>query len=209
MIITSSTRAKPSGMWLVIYTAHSYSKQRKVAFSRQYSSRTPESVASKAFDYIIVGGVYLLFIHDKVIYSHGEMRDRSHAGCVLTSKLSADPNISVLLLECWLVLNIQASQLPLIPMDYRPLTAPRYSWLSAPLLRLLGTLPLEMISGEALCETLKINACVYARLTPEEYNASDEAGHKDWGWQNIDPYFVNLEKMLSYKSPCHDDKGWY
>ena len=129
------------------------------------------------------------------------------AGCVLASKLSADPNVSVLLLERGPVLDTWASKVPLMSVDYRPPTAPKYSWLSAPLAGALGTPPLEMISGKALGGTSKINAFVYARSTPGEYNAWEEAGRKGWGWKDVEPYFVAMERTLSYESPYRGDKG--
>lgn len=130
------------------------------------------------------------------------------AGCVLASKLSTDPDVSVLLLERGAVLDTWASKVPLLSVDYRPPTAPKYGWLAAPLAAALGNPPLEMVSGKALGGTSKINAFVYARSTPGEYNAWAEAGRKGWGWKDVEPYFIDMERTLDYKSPHRGDKGW-
>ncbi|EKM52435.1 uncharacterized protein PHACADRAFT_186585 [Phanerochaete carnosa HHB-10118-sp] len=156
-------------------------------FSSGYPTRTPESVASQTFDYIVVGG--------------------GTAGCVLASKLSEDPNVSVLLLERGPVVDTWASKVPLLSVDYRPPTAPKYGWLAAPLAAAVGTPPLEMISGKLLGGTSKINAFVYARSVPGEYNAWAEAGRTGWSWEEVEPYFKGMENVLSYKNPHRGDKG--
>lgn len=139
----------------------------------------------------------------------GESTPGGTAGCVLASRLSENPDVSVLLLERGAVVDTWASRVPLLSVDYRPVTAPRYCELPVP--GLVET-PREsvqqwMITGKALGGTSRINAFVYARSVPGEYNAWAEAGRKGWSWKDVEPYYISMEKTLSYKSPHRGDKG--
>ena len=133
------------------------------------------------------------------------------AGCVLASRLSENPDVSVLVLERGAVIDTWFSRVPLLSIDYRPSTAPRFSWRALPGLVKPppGSVPQYMVTGKALGGTSKINAFVYARSVPAEYNAWAEAGREGWGWKDVEPYFVGLENTLSYKSPHRGTKGEY
>lgn len=119
--------------------------------------------------------------------------------------------MTVLLLERGPVVNTWASRVPLLSVDYRHAAAPKYGW--APLSGLVNTPadspPLTMVSGKALGGTSKINAAVYCRSVPGEYNAWEAAGRKGWGWKDVEPYFINMEKTLTYASPHRGSEGVY
>lgn len=144
-----------------------------------------------------------------VIATHsGESTPGGTVGCVLASRLSGNLDVSVLLLERGAVVDTWASRVPLLSVDYRPPTALRYCELPVPgLVKMPPSVQQWMITGKALGGTSRINAFVYARSVPGEYNAWAEVGRKGWSWKDVEPYFISMEKTLSYKSPHRGDKG--
>ena len=129
------------------------------------------------------------------------------AGCVLASRLSQNPAVSVLLLERGPVVDSWASRVPLISADYRQPSAPKYGWISETLSGAVGTPPVELASGKALGGSSKINATVYTRSIPGEYNAWEESGRKGWGWKDVEPHFIEMESALSCNSPRRGHQG--
>ena len=65
-----------------------------------------------------------------------------------------------------------------------------------------------MVAGKALGGTSKINAHVYTRSVPGEYNAWAENGRKGWSWDDVAPYFKKSETSLTHGFANHrGDKG--
>jgi len=129
------------------------------------------------------------------------------AGCALASRLSEDPNISVLLLESGPVLSSWSSRVPLLSTNYRIKSSPAYKWATAPI-QCLKERTLEMVSGKAMGGTSNINALLYTRCTPGEYNAWARDGRKGWSYDEVEPYFKKSEKSLSHgKSPHRGSNG--
>lgn len=129
------------------------------------------------------------------------------AGCALAAHLSQNPAVTVLLLERGPLVDSWASRVPIISANYRDASAPKYGWLSAPLTAAVGTPPVELASGKALGGTSKINATVYTRSIPGEYNAWEEAGRKGWGWKDVEPHFIRQESALSHDDSCRGHEG--
>lgn len=129
------------------------------------------------------------------------------AGCALASRLSEDPTISVLLLESGPVVSSWASRVPLLSADYLLESSPAYKWPTAPL-QSLNQSTFKMVSGKAMGGTSKINALLYTRSTPGEYNAWARDGRKGWSYDKLEPYFSRSEKSLSHgKSPHRGSDG--
>lgn len=169
-------------------------------FPQAYPTRALESVANKSFDYIIVGGQFLRTLSARLLHDHST---GGTAGCVLAARLSEDPTVNVLLLERGPVVDTFASRVPLLSIDFRPPTSPSYKWLAAPLSAAVGSEPLEMITGKLLGGTSKINAHLYTRGVPGEFNAWAQAGRKGWGWQDVEPFFKKSEKSLLASPPSY------
>lgn len=129
------------------------------------------------------------------------------AGCVLASLLSKNPVVSVLLLERGPVVDTWESRVPLISASYLRPSTPKYGWLSTPLTAAPGTPPVELASGKALGGSSKINATVYTRSVPGDYNAWEAAGRKGWGWKDVGPHFIGIESALSHDSPRRGHQG--
>ncbi|EIN09812.1 GMC oxidoreductase [Punctularia strigosozonata HHB-11173 SS5] len=151
-------------------------------FSEKYPTRTLEEIASREFDYIVVRG--------------------GTAGCVVASRLSEDPNNRVLLLERGPAITSWLSRVPLLSQDFRLPTAPAYKWTSQPL-QAASDLTNKMVSGKALGGTSKINASVYHRSTPADYNAWSSFGVNGWSWSEVEPVFNKSEKSLSHPNSPH------
>ncbi|KAI0633939.1 alcohol oxidase [Trametes polyzona] len=129
------------------------------------------------YDYIIVGG--------------------GTAGCVLASRLSEDPSVSVLVIEQGPVADTWASRVPLISGNpYRSGTVAA-TWWARPMPQVDGR-SLQVMRGEALGGTSRINALLYTRGPPGDYNRWKELGCHGWGYSDLEPYFVKSEDTLSH-----------
>lgn len=124
------------------------------------------------FDYVIVGA--------------------GSAGCVLANRLSADPRRSVLLLEAggddrswWLKL----------PIGYgHSFYNPAVNWMydTEPDPGLDGRRA-YWPRGKVLGGSSTINAMVFVRGQPADFDAWAAAGNPGWGWSDVLPYFRKLE----------------
>ncbi|KAJ4472168.1 GMC oxidoreductase [Lentinula aciculospora] len=145
-------------------------------FSRYPTTFTTELNRS-SYDYIVVGG--------------------GTAGCVLASRLSEDPQRTVLLLERGPVVNSWFSRVPLITSNFQDQRAPVYKWQSVPMKGISGK-TLSLAAGKALGGTAKVNGLIYSRSAPGEYNAWRDAGRKNWSWEDVEPFFRKSEHSLSH-----------
>ena len=114
------------------------------------------------------------------------------AGCLLANRLSADPSVSVLLLEAggkddWFWIDI--------PVGYLYTIAnPRTDWC-------YKTQPDEHLAGRSIhyargrvlggCST--INAMIYMRGQKEDYDHWAALSNEDWSWDSVLPIFRQLE----------------
>ncbi|KAG5643919.1 hypothetical protein DXG03_009491 [Asterophora parasitica] len=142
-----------------------------------FSSACPvtsiEDVSNNSYTYVVVGG--------------------GTAGCVLASRLSEDPAVTVLLIERGPVAEGWAAKVPLLSSNFSDQRAPIYNWESAPLAAVNGK-TFTMVTGKALPGSAKINGLLYTRSVPEEYNMWEAAGRKGWGWRHVEPYFARARR---------------
>ena len=142
-----------------------------------YPYNTP--VDLKEFDYIIVGA--------------------GSAGCVLANRLSEDPNISVLLIEAGRPDTMREIH---IPQAYPRLQLTGVDWqfLSAPQRNSCFAMTAQRSAwplGEVLGGSSAINAMLYARGNPADYDRWEKLGAKGWGWKDVFPYFKKAEDFKS------------
>src|SRR6185295_11148281 len=141
--------------------------------TRQGPERDSEEVRTQgSYDYVIAGA--------------------GSAGCLLANRLSADPAVSVLLLEAggeddWFWIYI--------PVGYLYTIAnPRTDWCykTEPDAHLAGR-SIHYARGRVLGGCSSINAMIYMRGQKEDYDHWAALGNEDWSWDSVLPVFQKLE----------------
>ena len=138
------------------------------------------------FDYIIVGG--------------------GSAGCVLANRLSEDPNTSVCLVEAggshrsWLV------EIPLAAIFPVSRKIKNWAFSTRPQKGLNGRKGYQP-RGKVLGGSSSINAMIYTRGHPADYNHWAELGNKGWSWKEVLPYFKKAENHEAGPDEFHGVGG--
>ena len=120
------------------------------------------------FDYIIVGA--------------------GTAGCVLANRLSADPNVNVLLLEAGGKDNYFWIK---IPVGYLyTMNNPRTDWcFQTEAEPGLNGRTLAYPRGKTLGGCSAINGMIYMRGQAQDYDQWRQMGNTGWGWEDVLPAF--------------------
>ncbi|KAJ7021480.1 alcohol oxidase [Mycena alexandri] len=132
-------------------------------------------LSDPTFDFIVVGG--------------------GSAGCCLASRLSEDPNVTVLLLERGPVADDWPAHVPLLSASPYRVGAPLVKLPSLPMPEVDGRVNTSFI-GEGLGGGSLVNAMLYTRGI-SDYNQWKENGRKNWGYNDLVPYFIKSENTLS------------
>ncbi|XP_043277851.1 neither inactivation nor afterpotential protein G isoform X2 [Venturia canescens] len=144
----------------------------------QYIGATPTSIIKnpeKQYDYIVVGA--------------------GSAGCVIASKLSAEPNVSVLLVEAggrfnWLsTVPLAAPMMQGTSVDWSYKTEPqRYS--SGGLINHQQSWP----RGKGLGGSGQLNYLVHSFGRPDDYDSWPAT----WSYKSLNPYFQGVAKKMLF-----------
>ncbi|KAF8521763.1 GMC oxidoreductase [Hysterangium stoloniferum] len=126
----------------------------------------------KTYDYVIVGG--------------------GTAGCVLASRLSENPNATVLLVEAGQ--SHKRTFFTKFPMGFAKLLKTKADWeyYSAPQEN-LNNRQVYMPRGKILGGTSSLNACIYHRCSPQDFNSWAANGAEGWSYDELHPYFMKSE----------------
>lgn len=138
------------------------------------------------FDYVIVGA--------------------GSAGCVLASRLSEDPDVQVALLE-----SGPGDDSALIQCPGGLAALGRAPWLT----QSLTTVPQDGLKGRCghqprgrtLGGSSSVNAMVYVRGQPGDYDAWAAMGNPGWGWSEVLPWFIRMEHNERLGGPWHGQHG--
>src|SRR5438046_7816527 len=138
-------------------------------------------------------------MHDYVIVG------AAAAGCVLANRLSEDPSVRVLLLEAG---GRDRSPNIKIPAAFPKQFHTKLDWdfATEPEPSVDGR-SLYIPRGKALGGSSSMNAMLYVRGRPLDYDSWEAQGCPGWGWQDVRPYFLRAENNERGASENHATGG--
>lgn len=139
-----------------------------------------------AFDYIVVGA--------------------GSAGAVVASRLTEDPDVSVLLLEAGP--EADADEIT-VPAAFSTLFKTRWDWnYQTAEQKQLGSRRAYWPRMRALGGCSSMNAMIYIRGNRLDYDTwRDDFGAPGWGYDDVLPYFIRSEHNTSLTGPHHGQDG--
>jgi choline dehydrogenase-like flavoprotein len=142
--------------------------------------------ASAEFDYLIVGA--------------------GSAGCVLANRLSADPSVTVLLLEAGKSDRTPFVQVPVGSVAMLPRKFHNWAFETVPQPGLGGRRGYQP-RGKVLGGSSSINAMIYIRGTRADYDRWAAMGNPGWAYDDVLPYFLRSEDNEVHGGPLHGKGG--
>ncbi len=140
---------------------------------------------NKAYDYVIVGA--------------------GSAGCVLASRLTEDPHTRVLLLEAGGPASAREVR---IPAAFSKLFKTNVDWnYSTEPEPCLNNRKLYWPRGKMIGGSGSMNAMIYIRGNPCDYDDWAGLGNDGWGFQDVLPYFKKSERQERGASEYHGASG--
>lgn len=125
------------------------------------------------------------------------------AGCVLANRLSADPAVSVILLEAGPPADALSLRMPAAMLEN--LTSQRFNWaFRGEPEPGLGGRSLQHDRGRGLGGSSSINGMVAIRGHARDYDGWQQRGARGWAYADVLPYFKRME---SYDAGADDYRG--
>ncbi|WP_425093542.1 GMC family oxidoreductase [Tropicimonas sp. S265A] len=128
------------------------------------------------------------------------------AGCVLANRLSAQPDVTVVLLEAG---GRDINPWIHIPVGYfKTMHNPSVDWCyrTEPDPGLNGR-QLDWPRGKVLGGSSSLNGLLYVRGQPQDYDRWAQMGNPGWGWDDVLPLFKRSEKQERGADDFHGDQG--
>ena len=127
------------------------------------------------------------------------------AGCVLANRLTANGRYKVLLLEAG---GPDSKQEIHIPAAFGKLFKTTVDWAyeTEPQANLNGR-KLYWPRGKMFGGSSSMNAMIYQRGNPEDYNEWAELGNEEWSYEDVLPYFKKAEKQARGADDHHGADG--
>lgn len=142
---------------------------------------------TESFDYIIVGA--------------------GSAGSVIANRLSANPDVQVLLLEAGGSDNSLRVQIPAGTITLYKSQVYSWNYFSVPQHE-LNNRQLHCPRGKALGGSASMNSMIYIRGHASDYDQWEQAGCPGWGWQDVLPLFRKSEhNLLAQSADFHGQQG--
>ncbi|MDT0309587.1 GMC family oxidoreductase N-terminal domain-containing protein [Streptomyces sp. DSM 44917] len=127
------------------------------------------------------------------------------AGCVLAARLTEDPDVRVALIEAG---GPDAAQEIHIPAAFPALLKTAVDWdFDTEPEPALGGRRLNLPRGRVLGGSSSLNAMIYVRGNPADYDAWARAGAEGWSWRDVLPYFLRAEDNERGAGPHHATGG--
>ena len=137
--------------------------------------------------------------HDYIVVGAGS------AGCVLAGRLSEDPRARVLLLEAG---SSDSAKEVRIPAAFSRLFKSTRDWnYSTEEEPYLNGRRLYWPRGKMLGGSSSMNAMIYIRGNPADYDCWKQLGNEGWGWTDVLPYFKKSENQERGASEFHGTGG--
>lgn len=138
--------------------------------------------------------------HDVIVVGGGS------AGCALAGRLSEDTGTQVLLLEAGADVTNFLATVPTGAVLMVPSRLHNYAFETVPQPGLNGRRG-YVPRGKMLGGSSGINAMVYTRGQPEDYDGWAAQGNPGWAWRDVLPYFVKSEGNDTFGAPLHGQRG--
>ncbi|KAK0386097.1 hypothetical protein NLU13_5934 [Sarocladium strictum] len=158
-------------------------------FDAPFPEKDPRDIDGEEYDYVVIGG--------------------GTSGAAVASKLSEDPNVSVLVIERGPVGDDWTSRVPLISCDYTTDRSPVIPDHRSRPIASRGGFRVHLLSAHVLGGGSRINAAIATRGMPGGYNAwAETLGLEDWSWDKVEPYFRGMENATEAQTdPSRGSRG--
>lgn len=132
------------------------------------------------------------------------------AGCTLATRLSEDPDRSVLLLEAgpdYTDIEQLPDELKLGHRQEASDIESRFNWAYKGQGTPEQKVPMQVARGKVIGGSGSINGQVFLRGVPEDYDNWAAEGNDEWSYLNLLPFFRKLETDLNVRDDFHGTDG--
>jgi choline dehydrogenase len=140
----------------------------------------------RSFDYVVVGG--------------------GSAGCVLAGRLSANPDVSVCLLEAGGRDDSMLIKAPMLAVSMLPTRINNWAFKTVPQSGLNNRCGYQP-RGKVLGGSSSVNAMLYVRGNAWDYDQWAALGNKGWSYQDVLPWFRKSEGNRDIADAWHGNDG--